>query len=201
VTSTNSSTAAGSARPRPPFWLKLSVLAGNLIQLAGIVAGLLLIVLAAGISVVPVASAAFAVVGIVLVAFSSHSIGHWLVGRLVGIRFAYIGVRGTDHPETYPPPIRQMFSSVPMFTMVSTRRSRLAAGRWALAAYFAAGQTTAVVGWVLSAALARLLNVPAARFIFLVVIAWAVGTVLVAVFSPKGDYAKARVVLGAGSVA
>jgi hypothetical protein len=177
------------------------VLAGNLIQLGGIVSGVLLIVLAAAINGAAVASAALAVVGIVLVAFSSHSIGHWLAGRLVGLRFAYVGVRGTDHPETYPPPIRQIFSTVPMFTMVSTRSSRQAAGRWALAAYFAAGQTTAVVGWVLSAALARALNVPAARFIFLVVLAWALGTVLVAVLSPKGDYAKARAALGTRSVA
>jgi hypothetical protein len=177
------------------------VLAGNLIQLGGIVAGVLLIMAAAGISGLAVASAIVAVIGIVLVAFSSHSIGHWLVGRLVGLRFAYVGVRGTDHPETYPPPIRQIFSTVPMFTMVSRRRSREAVGRWALAAYFAAGQTTAVVGWVLSAAAVRALKVPGGQFIFLVVIAWAAGTVLVAVVSPKGDYAKARAALRAGSAA
>src|SRR5215469_1207048 len=138
---------AGGAHRRPPFWAKLPVLAGNAIQLGGIVAGVLLIFLAARISGAAAASAALAVLGVVLVAFSSHSIGHWLVGRLVGLRFAYVGVRGTDHPEAYPPVVRQLFSLVPMFTMVSTRRSREAAGRWALAAYYAAGQTTACVAW------------------------------------------------------
>jgi hypothetical protein len=35
------------AHPRPPFWVKLPVLAGNLLQLGGIVAGVLLVVAAA----------------------------------------------------------------------------------------------------------------------------------------------------------
>jgi len=201
MTSSKSSTAPGSAQSRPPFWARLPVLAGNLIQLGGIILGVLLIVLAAGVSSVAVASAAIAVVGIVLVAFSSHSIGHWLAGRLVGLRFAYIGVRGTDHPETYPPGVRQIFSIMPMFTMVSTRRSREAAGRWALAAYFASGQTTAVVGWVVSAILTRVLNVPGSRVILPVVVVWAVGTVLVAIFNAKGDYAKAGAALRAGRAA
>jgi hypothetical protein len=91
------------AHPRPPFWAKLPVLAGNLLQLGGIVAGLLLVVAAAGARNAPAASAVLAVFGIVLTAFCSHAIGHWLAGRLAGLRFAYIGVRGTDHPETYPP--------------------------------------------------------------------------------------------------
>jgi hypothetical protein len=184
-------------RPRPPFWAKLPVLAGNLIQVGGVLAGVLLIVLAAGIRSAA-ASVAFAVLGIVLVAFCSHAIGHWLAGSLVGLRFAYVGVRGTDHPETYPPVVRQIYSVVPMFTMVSTRRSREAAGRWALAAYYAAGQTTASIGWVLSAVLARVLNVPGSRLILLVMLAWAAVTILVAAFTAKGDYAKARAALRAG---
>ena len=184
-------------RPRPPFWVKLPVLAGNLLQLGGIVAGVLLVLAAAGARNVPVASAALAVLGIVLTAFCSHAIGHWLVGRLAGLRFAYIGVRGTDHPETYPPVVRQVLSAVPMFTTVSTRRSRAAAGRWALAAYFAAGQTTAIIGWVGSAVLARALNIPGSTIILTIMIAWAAGTALVASVTAKGDYAKARAALRA----
>ena len=136
-----------------------------------------------------------AVLGIVLTAFCSHAIGHWLVGRLAGLRFAYIGVRGTDHPETYPPVMRQVLSAVPMFTTVSTRRSREAAGRWALAAYFAAGQTTAIIGWVGTAVLARTLSIPGSTIILAIMIAWAAGTALIASFTAKGDYAKARAAL------
>jgi hypothetical protein len=133
-----------------------------------------------------------AVLGIVLTAFCSHAIGHWLAGRLAGLRFAYIGIRSTDHPETYPPVMRQVLSAVPMFTTVSTRRSRETAGRWALAAYFAAGQTTAIIGWAGSAILARTLNIPGSTIILAIMIAWAAGTALLASLTAKGDYAKAR---------
>ena len=188
----------GDARPRPPFWAKLPVLAGNLLQLAGIAAGVLIIVAAASVKSLPSASAVLAVLGIVVTAFSSHAIGHWLAGRLAGLRFAYIGVRGTDHPESYPPVARQILSAVPMFTTVSTRQSREAAGRWALAAYFAAGQTTAIIGWVGSAVLARELNIPGSTIILAIMIAWAAGTTLIATMTPKGDYAKAWAALRSG---
>jgi hypothetical protein len=189
--------ASRPGHPRPPFWVKLPVLAGNLLQLGGIAAGVLLIVAAASMRTAPAASAVLAVLGIILTAFCSHAIGHWLAGRLAGLRFAYIGIRGTDHPETYPPVMRQVLSAVPMFTTVSTRRSREAAGRWALAAYFAAGQTTAIIGWVGSAVLARTLDIPGSIIILAIMIAWAAGTALIASFSAKGDYAKARAALRA----
>jgi len=182
-----------TASHRPPFWAKLPVTAGNLIQLGGIILGLLLVVLAADIK----STAALAVLGIVLTAFSSHAIGHWLIGRIVGLRFAFIGVRGTDHPETYPPVVRQIMSALPMFTTVSTRRSREATGPRALAAYFAAGQTTAILGWIGSAVLARALGVPASSVILAIMIAWAAATALIATATPKGDYAKARKALKA----
>lgn len=186
-----------TASHRPPFWAKLPVTAGNLIQLGGIILGLLLVVLAADIKSTAAASAALAVLGIVLTAFSSHAIGHWLIGRIVGLRFAFIGVRGTDHPETYPPVVRQIMSALPMFTTVSTRRSREAAGPRALAAYFAAGQTTAILGWIGSAVLARALGVAASSVILAIMIAWAAATALIATVTPKGDYAKARKALKA----
>jgi small neutral amino acid transporter SnatA (MarC family) len=93
--------------------------------------------------------------------------------------------------------VRQVLSAVPMFTTVSTRRSREAAGRWALAAYYAAGQTTAIMGWVGSAVLARTLNVPGSTITLAIMIAWAAVTALVATITPKGDYAKARAALRA----
>lgn len=187
--------ACRGSHPRPAFWAKLPVVTGNLLQLFGIVAGVLLVVAAAGVRNVPALSAVLAVLGIIVTAFCSHAIGHYVVGRLAGLRFAYVGIRGTDHPETYPPVVRQVLSAVPMFTTVSTRRSRDAAGRWVLAAYFAAGQTTAIIGWVGSAVLAIALNIPGSVVILAIMIAWAASTALVASFSPKGDYAKARAAL------
>jgi hypothetical protein len=168
---------------------------GNLLQLTGVIAGILLVLAASSIRNEAAASAVVAVLGIVLTAFCSHAIGHWLVGRLAGLTFAYIGVRGTDHPETYPPVIRQILSAVPMFTTVSSRRSREQAGRGALVAYFAAGQTTAIIAWVGSSVLAWTLNIPGSTIILAIMIAWATGTALIATFTAKGDYAKARTAL------
>ena len=90
-------------------------------------------------------SVILAVLGILAVYLCCHAIAHWLVGRLVGLRFAYIGVRGTDHPEAYPPVLRQVMAATPMFTTVSTKRSRASVGRRAMAAYFAAGETSTTI--------------------------------------------------------
>jgi hypothetical protein len=185
--------------PRPPFWIKLPVLAGNAIQFGGVLAGILLIFFAAAINNAGALSASIAVAGTVIVAFCSHSIGHWLAGSLGGLRFAYIGVRGTDHPESYPQVLRQILSRVPMFTVVSTRQSRAGAGRQALAAYFAAGQTTAFFGWLGAAFLSLALGVPGAHAILIVILCWVAGTLVVAVVNPKGDYAKAWRALHAGA--
>ena len=62
---------------------------------------------------------------------------------------------------------------------------------------FAAGQTTAILGWIGSAVLARALGVPASSVILAIMIAWAAATALIATATPKGDYAKARKALKA----
>ena len=46
-----------------------------------------LVVAGFGIKSAKVLSAVVAVLGIVLTAFCSHAIGHWLAGRLAGLRF------------------------------------------------------------------------------------------------------------------
>src|SRR5260370_24824634 len=131
---------AGSsgASPRPPFWARLPVLAGNLGQLARMAGGVLLIVLAGAVRSKAAISVLLAVLGILLVYLCCHAIAHWLVGRLVGLRFAYVGVRGTDHPEAYPPVLREIMAATPMFTTVSTRQSRVSLRPRALAAYYPA---------------------------------------------------------------
>jgi len=42
-------------------------------------------------------------VGSVIIYDYCHAVYHSAVGRLLSIRFRSYGVRGTDHPETYPP--------------------------------------------------------------------------------------------------
>ena len=42
-------------------------------------------------------------VGSVIIYDYCHAVFPWAVGRLLSIRFRSYGVRGTDHPKTYPP--------------------------------------------------------------------------------------------------
>lgn len=183
---------AASAPPSPRFWARLPVAAGNLLQLAGIVLGVLLIVAAGAVRSTAALSVLLAVVGILAVYLCSHAIAHWLVGRLVGLRFAFIGVRGTDHPEAYPPVLREVMAATPMFTTVSTRRSRQGASRMALAAYYAAGETSTTICTALAALLAFLVGVPGGGVILAIAIVWVLLAVATTTFTPKGDYYKAR---------
>jgi hypothetical protein len=183
---------AAAVPPSPRFWAKLPVVTGNLVQLAGMVVGVLLILAAGATRSVAALSVLLAVLGILAVYLCCHAIAHWLVGRLVGLRFAYIGVRGTDHPEAYPPGMRQVMAATPMFTTVSTKRSRAAVGRRALAAYYAAGETSTTICTVLAALLAFLLGVPGGGVILAVAVVWVVLAVASTTFTPKGDYYKAR---------
>lgn len=192
MTSGDAVPGPAAVRPSPAFWARLPVLAGNLLQLAGIVAGVLVIILAGAVRSAGALSTLIAVLGILLVYLCCHAIAHWLVGRLVGLRFAFVGVRGTDHPEAYPPGMRQIMAVTPMFTTVSTRQSRAAVGRRALAAYFAAGETSTTLCTVLAAVLALLVGVPGAGVILVVAIVWVLLAVVTTTFTPKGDYYKAR---------
>jgi hypothetical protein len=197
MTADDAGAASARLRPSPRFWARLPVLAGNLVQLAGMAAGVLLIVLAGAIRSTAAPSIFLAVLGILLVYLCCHAIAHWLVGWLVGLRFAYVGVRGTDHPEAYPPVLRQVMVATPMFTTVSTRQSRASVGRPALAAYFAAGETSTTICTVLAALLALLLDVPGSVVLLVVVAVWVLLAVVTTTFTPKGDYYKARQALRA----
>lgn len=195
MTSSEGAQPTAAVPPSPRFWAKLPVAAGNLVQLGGMIVGVLLILAAGATRSVAALSVLLAVLGILAVYLCCHASAHWLVGRLVGLRFAYIGVRGTDHPEAYPQGLRQVMAVTPMFTTVSTRKSRAAVGRGALAAYYAAGETSTTVCTVLAALLAFLAGVPGGGIILVVSIVWVLIAVATTTFTPKGDYYKARQVL------
>ncbi len=198
MTSGDASPPAAGVPASPPFWAKLPVLAGNLLQLAGLVVGALLIVLAAAIRGTGPLATLVLVIGLLVIYVCCHAIAHWLVGRLAGLRFAYVGLRGTDHPEAYPPGLRQLMAATPMLTTVSTRQSRASAGRWALAAYYAAGETSTTVCMLVAAALAVVAGIPGSVVVLVIVAVWVLLAVVTTASTPKGDYAKARRALRAG---
>jgi hypothetical protein len=175
----------------PPFWFRLPVPAGNAIQIAGMGAGAGLILAAGAIRGNAWAGAVAMVGGFLLVYLCCHSIGHWLVGRIVGLRFRYVGVRGTDHPEAFPAGLRQLMSLLPMFTTVSTRASRVEAGGHAVAFYMAAGQASTTVWTLLAAGLALGVGAPGAPVLLVVAVLVNAYAAVMAAFNSRVDYAKA----------
>jgi hypothetical protein len=79
----------------------LSIPLGNLIQLGGLFGGLGLVAWAARAR--PPWGTRMLVTSWLVTYFCNHAIGHWAVGRLVGIHVLDYGVHGTTAPGWYPP--------------------------------------------------------------------------------------------------
>ena len=72
---------------RPPFWMRLSVTGGNLLQPAGLVLGAILLYAAAHTDAPGIIRIVVMLAGWLSIYVCCHAFGHWLIGRLVGIRF------------------------------------------------------------------------------------------------------------------
>src|SRR5690348_5767961 len=115
---------------RPPLWARVSIPAGNAIQLAGLALGAALLVVNAHLHAPAPARVVLMLVAWFAIYVCCHAIAHYAVGRLVGIRFRGYGVRGTDHPEDYPPGLRQAMSALPTFTAMTEKQSLRQARPW-----------------------------------------------------------------------
>lgn len=180
---------------RPPFWLKLSIPAGNALQIAGLLFGAALLVAAARLAQPGWARVLLMLLGWFLIYIDCHAIGHYLVGRLVGIRFRGYGVRGTDHPENYPPGLRQMMSAMPTFTVMTEKGSLAAARPPARALMFAAGETFTAIFSILAGLYAWQAGIPGGFALFAVMVVFNIFSTIVTSIVPRGDYAKARAAL------
>jgi hypothetical protein len=188
-------TTTKPVKPRPPLRKKLSIAAGNLIQSAGLAAGATLLAVAASMTGSGPARLVVALLGFLVIYDCSHAIGHYLAGRAVGIRFRFYGIRGTDHPEDYPPGFRQLMSAAPFWSVVTDKDSMRAAAPWKKALMFAAGETSTAICSIAAAYAAMATGIPGGGVLFVATVVWnAVSTIVVARI-PKGDYAKALHVL------
>jgi hypothetical protein len=178
--------------PRPPFWLTLSIPAGNLIQVAGLLLGAAILYWDAHIPQAPVViRVLLMLVGFLLIYICCHSLGHYVVGRLVGIRFRKYGVRGTDHPQDYPPGFRQMMSALPTFSAITEKDSMAQASPQAKALMFAAGETSSNVCSILAGLYAWRSGIPGGLALFIFAVIFAIGASYTTAVKPRGDYAKA----------
>jgi hypothetical protein len=181
--------------PKRKIFGRLSIMTGNSVQIAGLVGAYL--ALAAARSAHSIAAAVTAmVVGWVLLYFCCHAIAHWVVGRILGIRFAFYTVGGTGNPEGWPTGLRWLFEHLPFFGVQTEKASMQKAGPVARAIMWSAGVTSSAVVPSLGAFWAWRSGVPGSKLFLVFALFWAAGTLASNWTSRAGDYSKARRALG-----
>src|SRR5438309_11680861 len=84
--------------------------------------------------------------GWVLLYFCCHAIAPWVVGRILGIRFASYTVGGTGNPEDWPAGLRWLFEHLPFFGVQTEKASMQKPTPIARAIMWSAGVTSSAVG-------------------------------------------------------
>ncbi len=175
---------------------RLSIVAGNLLQIAGIAAACAALALARSHPQPPAVAAIMMIAAWLLLYFFCHGVAHWTVGRLLGIRFAFYTVGGTGNPSGYPAGMRWVFEHLPFFGVQTDRISMQKASPTAKAVMWSAGVTSSAVVPTLSAVCAWRAGVPGSKIFLIFAVFWALGTLSSNWRSQTGDYAKARRALG-----
>jgi hypothetical protein len=174
---------------------RLSIAMGNALQAAGIVAAYF--ALRASRSTQSTAGAlASVLLAWILLYFSSHAVAHWLVGRLVGIRFLFYTVGGTGNPEGWPWGVRWVFMHLPFLGVQTDKASMQSASPKAKALMWSAGVTASAIIPTLAAFYARRPTLPGSGWFCLFASGWGFGTLTSNWRSSTGDYSKARRALG-----
>jgi hypothetical protein len=180
--------------PQRRVFLRLSIVGGNTVQFAGIVAAGTALALA---RLTDSESAAFAAMlaAWILLYFFCHGIAHWAAGRLLGIRFAFYTVGGTGNPAGYPAGLRWIFEHLPFFGVQTEKASMQKASPLSKAIMWSAGVTSSAVVPTLSALYAWHARIVGGKLFTIFAVGWAIGTLSSNWRSPTGDFAKARRVL------
>jgi hypothetical protein len=179
------------AQPRRLVFGRLSIAAGNTIQIAGILSACFALAFARSTLSKPAAIAGMLAAWILLY-FSCHGIAHWAVGRIVGIRFAFYTIGGTGNPAGYPAGMRWVFEHLPFFGVQTEKASMQKASPMAKALMWSAGVTSSAVVPMLGAVCAWKATVPGSMPFLIFAVCWAIGTLSSNWRSRTGDYSKAR---------
>jgi hypothetical protein len=170
---------------------RLSIAAGNTLQIAGLAAACVALALAKSTNSKPAAIVAM-IAAWTLLYFFCHGIAHWAVGRVLGIRFAFYTVGGTGNPEGYPTGMRWVFEHLPFFGVQTDRASMQKASPRAKAIMWSAGVTSSAVVPTLGAFCAWRASVLGSKLFLIFAVFWAIGTLASNWRSRTGDYSKAR---------
>ena len=176
--------------PQRRIFNRLSIAAGNTLQIAGVMTACAALAVARSTHTKIVAMFAMFAAWVLLY-FFCHGIAHWLVGRMVGIRFAFYTVGGTGNPEGYPAGLRWIFEHLPFFGVQTEKTSMQKASPKAKAIMWCAGVTSSAVVPTLSAVCAWSAQVPGSKVFLIFAVGWAIGTLSSNWRSRTGDFAKA----------
>jgi hypothetical protein len=182
--------------PQRNVFGRLSIVAGNTFQIAGLVAACVALALARSGPSKPAIAAGMMIAAWILLYFFCHGIAHWAVGRLLGIRFAFYTVGGTGNPDGYPAGMRWVFEHLPFFGVQTEKSSMQKASPRAKAIMWSAGVTSSAVVPTLGALCAWRDRVPGSKLFLIFAVFWAIGTLASNWRSRTGDYSKAWRALG-----
>jgi hypothetical protein len=179
--------------PQRKIFRRLSIPAGNAVQIAGLAAACAVMTLerSSTIHSTPAAVAAM-IAAWLLLYFFCHGIAHWAAGRLLGIRFAFYTVGGTGNPQGYPVGPRWLFEHLPFFGVQTEKATMQKASPVAKAIMWSAGVMSSAVVPMLSAFYAWAVHLPGSRAFLIFAILWAMGTLASNWRSSTGDFSKAR---------
>jgi hypothetical protein len=183
--------SASSSLQQRKIFGHVSIVAGNMLQIAGIAAACAALALAQSVQT-RLAAFVMMIAAWLLFYFFCHGIAHWAVGRLLGIRFAFYTIGGTGNPEGYPAGMRWVFEHLPFFGVQTNKASMQKASPKAKAFMWSAGVTSSAVVPTLSAICAWRAGIPGSKPFLIFAVLWAVGTLSSNWRSQSGDYAKAR---------
>lgn len=170
---------------------RLSVVAGNAVQVVGLLAAGGALALARSAHSKPGATVAM-IAAWILFYFFCHGIAHWAVGRILGIRFAFYTVGGTGNPTGYPGVMRWLFEHLPFFGVQTEKASMQQATPRAKAIMWSAGVTSSAVVPTLGAVCAWRAGVPGSRPFLIFALIWAMATLSSNWRSKTGDFSKAK---------
>ena len=177
--------------PKRKIFGRMSIVMGNVVQTGGILAACVELI-AARTSPRSALAAVCMVAAWILLYFFAHGIAHWLVGRLLGIRFQFYTVGGTGNPEGYPAGVRWIFEHLPFFGVQTEKASMETASGTARAVMWSAGVSSSAIVPTLSAFLAWRWQVLGSSPFLVFALVWGLATLASNWTSPNGDFAKAR---------
>jgi len=181
--------------PKRKVFGRISIVTGNVIQVAGIVGACVSLIAARTAPRSPLAAASMLAAWLLLY-FFAHGIAHWFVGRLLGIRFRFYTVGGTGNPEGYPPGLRWFFEHLPFFGVQTEKASMESASGAARALMWSAGVSSSAIVPTLSALVAWRWQVLGSGPFLVFAVVWGLATLASNWTSRSGDFAKARRALG-----